>query len=439
MWLLPLFSPIARAASSVYYRVRFAGEPVPPEGPVLLVANHPNSLLDPTLVVAAAHRPVRFLAKAPLFHDAKIGWLIRGAGAIPVHRRTDDPAQMGRNEDAFRAVHDALAQGAAVGIFPEGVSHSEPSIVPIKTGAARIALGAAALTGAPFPIIPVGLVFRQKHVFRSDALVFRGAPIPWHDLAPCGVEDAGAVRELTERIAEALRSVTLNLESWEDRPLVESAVRVVEAERGITPDPAERVARLEVTTRILAEVRATEHPEGMRLARDLESYRRRLQRLRLRPSDLVADVRLSRGFSWAVRRFHVLLPAGLVLALLGTALFWLPYRATGLLVNALRLPEDVRSTWNLLAGIVIYALWVALLGVVVGLQLGWLAALACVVIVPVIGVLGLLVRERWRYAWSDARRFFLLRSRGSLVHALRERQRDLYARLNGLFESFMQR
>ena len=250
---------------------------------------------------------------------------------------------------------------------------------------------------------------------------------------------AGAVRELTDRIAEALRSVTLNLESWEDRPLVETAVRVVEAERGITPDPAERVARLEVTTRILAEVRRTEHAEGTRLARDLEAYRRRLQRLRLRPADLVADVRLSRGVFWAARRLHLLLPAGLLLAMLGNVLFWLPYQVTALLVNSLRLPDDVRSTWNLLAGIVIYALWVALLGVAAGLWLGWPAAVLCVVLVPVIGVLGLLMRERWRHAWSDARRFFLLRSRGSLVAALRERQRDLHSRLNGLFDAFMRR
>jgi glycerol-3-phosphate O-acyltransferase/dihydroxyacetone phosphate acyltransferase len=84
MWLLPLFSVIAKLAARVYYRIRFGGAPVPATGPVLLVANHPNSLLDPTLVVASAGRPVRFMAKAPLFSDRKIGWLVRAAGAIPV-------------------------------------------------------------------------------------------------------------------------------------------------------------------------------------------------------------------------------------------------------------------------------------------------------------------------------------------------------------------
>src|SRR5262245_33379177 len=115
MWLLPVFSWLARIAARVYYRVRFGGPRVPANGPVLLVANHPNSLLDPTLVVASADRPVRFLAKAPLFTDWKIGWLVKAAGAIPVYRRSDDPTLMSRNEDAFRAVFEVLGDGAAVG------------------------------------------------------------------------------------------------------------------------------------------------------------------------------------------------------------------------------------------------------------------------------------------------------------------------------------
>src|SRR5512134_1803524 len=122
-WLLPIFPAVSRSAAFVYYRVHYAGEPVAATGPVLLVANHPNSLLDPMLVVAAARRPVRFLAKAPLFHDRKTAWLVRSAGAIPVHRRSDDPTQVGKNVDAFEAVYAELARGAAVGIFPEGLSH----------------------------------------------------------------------------------------------------------------------------------------------------------------------------------------------------------------------------------------------------------------------------------------------------------------------------
>ena len=432
MWLLPLFSWLARIAARIYYRVRFAGTPVPPSGPVLLVANHPNSLLDPTLVVASADRPVRFLAKAPLFSDRKIGWLVRAAGAIPVYRRSDDPSLMSRNEEAFRAVFEALDGGSVVGIFPEGISHGDPAMAPLRTGAARIALGAAASLGDVFPIVPVGLSFRQKETFRSDALVVRGTPLAWDDLAMRGSEDADAVRELTSRIDSALRAVTVNLSSWEDRPLVECAVRIWEAERATPSRDAERLARMEFTTSVLAGVRARGDESGFELAEHVRRHDRRLTRLGLRPSDLVADVGAGRGVRWAATRFHLLLPLGIVLALVGAALFWVPYRLTGVIVNRLRLEQDVRSTWKLLIGAVLYAAWLAILVTIAGVTLGWVATLASVLLVPAVAMSGLLVRERWQSAWSDARRFFLLRSRGPMIGKLRDEQRDLAARLDQL-------
>lgn len=439
VWLSPFFPWVARAAAFVYYRVRYAGQPVPRTGPVLLVANHPNSLLDPVLVAALARRPVRFLAKAPLFDDWKIGWIVKASGAIPVYRRADDPTQVARNEDTFRAVHAALASGAAVGIFPEGLSHSEPAMAPLKTGAARIALGAFALTRQTFPIVPLGLVFRQKDVFRSDVLALSGQWVAWDDLASRGTDDAEAVRLLTTRITGALRAVTLNLERWQDQPLVECAVRVWEAEHGAAPRPAERVARLDVTTRILAAVREDTDPTGVALTRDVDAYRRRIERLGLRPADLTADVGLVRGVAWAARRLPLVLPFAAATAFAGFVLFWTPYRLTGWIVNRMKRPEDQRSTYKLLFGIVIYALWVLALAAAAAAAGGVLAGLAVLAGTPVVGMAGLVVRERWRGAWSDGRRFLLLRGRRTLIAGLRGRQRELGARLDALYHTFAAR
>lgn len=439
MWLSPLFPWVARVGAFTYYRMRSSGETVPRRGPVLLVANHPNSLLDPLLVAAVARRPVRFLAKAPLFTDWKIGWLIRAAGAIPVYRRADDPARMDRNEEMFRAVHAALAGGAAVGIFPEGLSHSEPTLAPLRTGAARIALGAHALTGHSFPIVPIGLVFRQKETFRSEALVLVGQAVRWDDLAPRGLDDEPVVRVLTDRIAEALRQLTVNLERWQDQPLVDCAMRIWEAERGVPPDPGERVARLGATTRILATVRQREDPGGTALARDVEAHRRRLRRLGLRPVDLVADISLGRAAGWAARRVALVLPLAAALAIAGLVLFWAPYRLTGFVVDRMQRPPDQRSTYKLLVGIVLYAAWVVALAAVGAATLNIWAGLAVLVGAPALGMSGLIVRERWRGAGSDVRRFVLLRSRRQLVGALRAAQRDLGVRLNGLYQDFAAR
>jgi 1-acyl-sn-glycerol-3-phosphate acyltransferase len=434
-WLLPLFPPLARAAGHVYYRLTIAGGEIPARGPVLLVANHPNSLLDPVLVQAVARRPVRFLAKAPLFTDRKVGWLVRGAGAIPVYRAADDPTQMARNEDSFRAVHAALGAGDAVGIFPEGLSHSEPGLAPLRTGAARIALG----VGRAFPIVPVGLVFRAKDVFRSEALALVGQPVAWDDLAPRGVADPGAVRELTARIDAALRRVTVNLERWEDRPLAECAVRIWEAERDVTPTPAERVGRLEVTTRILAAVRERGDADALALAAEVRAHCVRLARLRLRPGDLRADVGLGRGLTWGARRLPLVLPLAAAVGLAGFALFFPPYWLTGRVAAAFRPDPDQGATHKLLVGIVLYGLWIASLAVLAGIALApWTAALV-VAGAPVVGMGGLLVRERWRGDWRDARRFLLLRTRRALAAQLARRQHELAARLHALYETTVAR
>lgn len=434
MWLAPVFSLIANAAARVYYRLTVAGERVPWSGPVLLVANHANSLLDPLLVCAAARRPVRFLAKAPLFGDIKTGWMVRSVGAIPVYRRKDDPALMDRNTDMFRAAQDALGQGAAVGVFPEGESHSEPSLAQLRTGAGRIVLGTLWMHGIRVPIVPVGLVFYDKTVFRSPALVAVGEPVAWDDLGNRGAEDPEAVRALTERIEAALREVTLNLESWEDRPLVETAVAIWDAEFEAGSDRTRRLRRLEVTTRILAELRRDPDARWDALIRDVGGHRRRLARLGISPRWLGATANLATGIRWAVRRYFLVMPLAVVLGLAGFLVFLPPYRLTALSVGRLRLDPDERSTWKLMLGAAIYAAWLLLLAVAAGVVWGVPAAMAVAAGGPLAGMAGLLIRERWRGAWSDARKFFLLRSRRDLIAMLQAEQRSLAERLRALYQ-----
>ena len=433
MWLLPLLPRIASLATRTYYRLSRAGERVPSSGPLLVVANHPNSLLDPALVSVAADRPVRFLAKAPLFSDRLVGWLVRGAGSIPVYRRQDDAAQVGRNEEMFAAVHAALAGGAAVGIFPEGLSHSNPSLAPLRTGAARIALGAAATRGGDaFPIVPVGLVFRDKDVFRSEALLVVGRPVEWNDLATRGETDADRVRLLTNRIDAALREVTVNLERWEDAPVVETAEAIWAAEFGAEPDDVHRLERTHEAARLLGRLRADGDPRWEPLARDVRIHTRALARLRLRPSDLAAPEPTTGGaIRWSLRQLPF--AASALLAAIGAAIYWLPYRATGWIAQRVGAPEDIRSTWKLLLGALLHVAWTLLLAALAASSGGWVAGLAALAVLPVLALLALHVVERWGRAREDARRFFLLR-RGERLADLRARQRALAERLRALRE-----
>ncbi|HJU70039.1 MAG TPA: lysophospholipid acyltransferase family protein [Gemmatimonadaceae bacterium] len=433
MWLAPFLSQVANAALRVYYRLHRAGAEVPRTGPVLLVANHPNSLLDPAMVALAARRPVRFLAKAPLFKDPLVGFLVRGAGSIPVYRKSDDPSQVGRNEEMFRAVHQALANGAAVGIFPEGLSHSDPSLAPLKTGAARIALGTLAGHGIRVPIIPIGSVFRNKNVFRSEALVTVGRPVAWDDLSPDAEGDGHAVRDLTQRIDQALRDVTVNLERWEDAALVELAEAIYAAEFGKAADAADWVSRLRMTTETLSHLRQA-GDGSVPLAKDITRHGRVLQRLGVRPQDLVEDPKRPGAVWWLLRRLPLGGAIPLIVLAVGTLVFAIPYRLTGIVEKRARPRDDVRATHKLLAGAIVFPLWILILSLGLGAIAGPLAGLAALVALPALGLFTLGLHEQWREAGEEARRYVTVKRRRDRIEPLRDQQRELAVRLKAVLE-----
>src|SRR4029453_5517310 len=118
---------LARAVCWIFYRVDREGS-VPAGGPLLILPNHPNALLDPAVIWATAGRDVRFLAKSTLFAGA-FAPILRMARAIPVYRRLDQGVDPARNTETFAAVDDALRDGCAVCLFPEGISHSTGRLV----------------------------------------------------------------------------------------------------------------------------------------------------------------------------------------------------------------------------------------------------------------------------------------------------------------------
>ena len=439
MWLHSLMPAISRLVTHSYYRLTVGGSAPPADGPVLIVANHSNSLMDPALIAVAAGRPVRFMAKAPLFSYPGLGWLVRAVGSVKVYRTQDDPRSVRQNYDVFRDVHQALADGYALGIFPEGTSHSASRLKPLKTGAARIALGAAQRIGRAFPIVPFGLVFRDRRTFRSAARVIVGASPAWDDLAQRGPDDKDAVRELTRRIDASMRAVTLNLWDWSDEQLVRCAERVWHAEFGGASDPKAEVARLQVTTEALARLRSGENHEWRRVARELRGHDRLLSRLGLSPETLKVRWSGEAAAVWMLRRIPLLLL--LPLAAIGLALFWLPRELAGRLGAKLAMKEgeDAVPTFRVLYGTVIFLLWFVLLATGVAIAAGALAGVATFLALPAIAFAALYVSE-WRdFSWHAIRRFWILRFHRERVAELRERQRALAGELRALHDAAMAR
>jgi glycerol-3-phosphate O-acyltransferase/dihydroxyacetone phosphate acyltransferase len=218
---------IAKAATAGWFRaVDVTGlERIPRTGPVLLVASHHGGFVDPALLIAVIPRPVRFLAMGTLFKNPLLRALLTFVGALPIHRAQDSTGAAGTagNVHTFAACFDQLREGGAIGIFPEGEASDEPRLLPIRTGAARIAIGAHARGTMGIRIVPVGLIYERKQRARSRAYVRVGETIAMdEDLAsnpsvPPDETDRAVVVALTERIEEHLADAAVDFESAEQR------------------------------------------------------------------------------------------------------------------------------------------------------------------------------------------------------------------------------
>ena len=208
---------IARLSLRLFYRriQSIDAHYLPSTGPVVLVANHPNYMVDPLLIGAASERQVHFLAKGPLLERYPLlSRFLRAIGAVPVHRQQDDPRRMHENAGTFARCAELLAQGGVICIFAEGESHAEPRVRGIRTGAARILLEAEARRGEALGVrvVPVGLYFPHRDRYYSDGLIVFGAPLDTQTyLAQYRRAPAAITQALTRAIERRLQQLTLHV------------------------------------------------------------------------------------------------------------------------------------------------------------------------------------------------------------------------------------
>jgi len=218
MLFYTVIKPFVQVALRVFFRrieVRHRERLALP-GPLLLAGNHPNTLMDPLLTAVHMRQPIAFLAKSTFFQNPILRAIMESGNSIPIYRAQDTAADAGplsveqraaRNEATFGRCYDYLGRGGTVMIFPEGTSVSERRLRPLKTGAARIALGAEARHQFTLGlhVVPVATNYFAPSRFRSDVLLIVAPPIRVADYAAAYAQDPEAAADaLTDAIRVAL-------------------------------------------------------------------------------------------------------------------------------------------------------------------------------------------------------------------------------------------
>jgi hypothetical protein len=236
------------------------------------------------------------------------------------------------------------------------------------------------------------------------------------------------VRELTERIAKALASVTVNLDAWADEPLVATAEAIYAASRDVDPDPADRVRRLWLATWWLRTLRQTGDARYPPLAAAVAAHGRRLAQLGLAPPDLREPTDIENALRWTGRRLPLILAGGG--ALLGLLLVSGPMIIADVATRGARGGQEIRATRHLFVGGALAAAWWAILATLGTMTWGWPVGVGLAMSLPLVGLLGLGVQQAWAARLRQARRWLLLRFGSERRRRLLEQQTEIAARLD---------
>lgn len=256
-------------------------ENVPEDGPLIIASTHHNEIIDiATLAATIPHRRhVSFWAKSTMFANPVTGAILSSSGAIPVRRNPNSNGGSNSPKDSststaaaksselasrsalFRETSKALANDQVIGVFPEGTSYTQASIIQILPGAAWAAVeyaryvhdrvvdqgsinGKGKAREVPLNtrlrIVPVAIVYTDKSQYQSRISVKYGEPIfvdnYADELFEGDADDAAkaVVKKITAQVEKQLKEMTINAPDWDTICAVSMARNILwEDERNI--------------------------------------------------------------------------------------------------------------------------------------------------------------------------------------------------------------
>jgi glycerol-3-phosphate O-acyltransferase/dihydroxyacetone phosphate acyltransferase len=394
-------------ARSVYRDIEvYIPSGLPEKTPMLTVSNHFGGFSDALVLLDVLPRRPGIVARDVIWKIPIVGAFMNWVGGIPVHK-PEDKGSATSNDEMFSSCYRALDDGGHILIFPEGVTRNEPSIAPVKTGAARIALGARAQGATDLSIVPVGIHYEDKAALRSRVFVNVGVPIDVDaavardntDDQAVDANNREAVGALTDEIATSLRRAAPDFADWTEASLLAQGADIVL--RSQLADPAGDVdlGLRDRYANTLADLGSEQRAE---ICTAVSRYREDLDAVGY--SDAELNSRITAGhFS---RSF---------LGQLLVGLFLLPFAVVGALINVipflivkgvgvLRVAPSMLSTLKPVAAFASFSITWGIVIWRVMKSFGWEGGVVAFVLLPVYLAAVILLVERATSMWRLLRR-----------------------------------
>lgn len=463
---------VLRYAVGIYFfDIQATGqEHIPEEGPLIFAANHPNSIMDTVLLGTQTDRQIQYMARSGLFKNPLVKALFHQMGVIPIFRARDGDGDTKKNIDSFHRAYETLEEGGCIGIFPEGKNSPDRKVRKLKTGTARIALATEDRNDFSLgvTIVPVGLNFEDRARFLSSVLIRFGEPIDVRTYAEdYADEQPRAVRQLTERIGDDLRTLATHIADERNRRLVidihdiygnDLAAEVIgdiDADLDLRPLTHKLLDRARSADRRRADLEDRFDIER-RIARAVDYYQRTdpglVARVRM-------DIRRYRDHLRQVRLHHELLEAGIELGgrrwraikMTAYAVLLGPAAAYGFLTNVIpylpvrsvvrRQPDEARIAFaGFATGLVTFPLFYFLQAWALWNLAGQSIAVVALYVLS-LPVTGFFFLRWWRQMLAYRDQILsrtLFRTRENLIHNLEKERRHLIETFEKLKERYVE-
>ncbi len=443
---------LGRYVFTVFFRqIEITGKDrIPKTGPVIIVAKHSNSLVDGGFITTYLPRMPRMLAASTIWDYKPLVPLLNAAGVMPVFRRQDRRAGNTRNRHAVISSRELLTAGGVLALFPEGVSHNDPFIKPLKSGTARIALESERHHGPLYiSIIPVGLNFEAKSKFRSRVLMQIGDPLKISDIVENyrqakHSERTKYVRQLCQRIHEGLIAVSPSFDTWEEARLVG---RTADIWSYAELDPATEVDFVEAVEmrRGFAQgyhwMRKNYPERTATFWQAMTEYDQLLSTVGLKDRQLAATYSVFSALGFvlcSIFKLAIRLP----LSLIGTVLNLIPLQISAFVGR--QNDPDKRATWLIFSSVFVFPLFWTLQAVIallisapyLGPTWGWITGATVFLAGPIFGRLSLSFHDFRRQLTHELRAWVVLRTRKNLAEKLVITRQELLAELTELVDFY---
>ena len=332
-------------------------ELIPDKGPLMVLVNHPSTFMDPIVVATMLNRKVFSLGKGDIFKSKIAKWFLPKLRVIPIYRQKDDPSLMSKNKEIFIKCFEHLEDGGALLMFPEGTSITERKLRPIKTGAARIALGAEAQNNFQLGIniITVGLNYANPHKFNRDLFINIGKPIKVsYFKEDYVVDEFKAAENLTEEIRKKLEKLIIAIEDDKTDVLVKNIETLykykLSKELGITKK--DKDADFIITKNIVETVNHYLHynPELVEKLRfRINDYLLNIRQSGLTDTDIARNQK-NKSFITSNLKALLILVLGFPIYIYGLVNNFLPFEIPGLIAKKVSKSIEFRGAIGMVGG-----------------------------------------------------------------------------------------